>query len=43
VRIVGQFEFAARAIPPLDAPSLDSATAAGFRVSGGSTRFGIKV
>src|SRR5689334_17818698 len=26
--------FAARALPPLDAPSFDSATAAGFRVSG---------
>ncbi len=29
----------ARAMPPLEAPSLLSATAAGFRVSGGSTRF----
>jgi hypothetical protein len=28
--------FAARALPPLDAPSLESATAAGFRVSTGS-------
>jgi len=31
---------AARARPPLDAPSLDSATAAGFLVSGTSGRFG---
>jgi hypothetical protein len=29
--------FAARALPPLDAPSFDSATAAGFLVSGFST------
>ena len=28
--------FKARALPPLDAPSLDKATAAGLRVSGGA-------
>lgn len=31
---------AARAFPPFDAPSLDRATAAGFRVSGSSGGFG---